>query len=453
MPSWVCAGATSLALEDSPLLGHGLAAVCARLDGLRAILLRNCLIGDADMASALHALASAGACSSAARSGPRLDTLRLAYCHGIADGAVDAATRSFPHLSRVELASCGRLVLPTGSAGNGTVQITRELPPHAHVATQQERGPPLTDAALHALASRCAGLRALSVSGCQFFTDEGVSTVLRGCPLLTELDVSKCTMLDGSFMRALTSPAVAARLTVLLLDGVGSAEQAAAGCRSNAMAAFSAVAAPDVQSGAHAGEARRDAPAAGLGASSFGVTVGEAPVESGGGPSATAGEATSIPNAGGGWRSMGPAFPALITFSLGWCPWLDDATAAVVGASLACSTHLQHLSLHACAALSAAGVRAFRDAAPHPGHLRHLDIAQIPALQDREVASLLAGLSGLEALDISGCSKVGSAAYAAIGSHCPRLRVLGSRLTVRVDGDAVQALATAVEERRAAGAA
>jgi hypothetical protein len=430
MPAWVTAGATALLLEDTAQLGAGLLSVCARLPSLRSLTLRNCGLANPELVSALRRLGLAASARvkdrGEAQPAPALEILSLSHCYGIADDSVAAAAQLMPRLTRVSLSSCGRLVLPTGSAGDGTVQISRAAAPGT---TAPERGPMLTDAALTALAIHCTGLRALCVSGCQFVSDAGVAAVLAACPRLSELDVSKCVMLDGSFLFQLCVPAVAARVVKLNMAGVGSAAHAASACRANALAAFAGQPSlPDV--GGSAASAGGDALAA---SPAFGVLMGTV-------------EAT-------GSARCGSVFPALQQLEIGWCPWLRDDVAAVVAPLLRQSVHLERLSLHACAGLTGAGVRVFRTTLPEPALLRELDIGQIPALQDGEVADVLAGLSGLEELGVSGCSKVGAAAYAAIGRHCPALRRLRSRLAVRVDGAVVQewiSAANALAGRRGA---
>jgi hypothetical protein len=278
-------------------------------------------------------------------------------------------------------------------------------------------------------------LTTLRVAGCRYVTDAGVAAALRGCPSLCELDVSRCELLDGAFFEALAEPQVSGRLRGLALAHVGSAASVAVQCRENAARFF-------------AGSPDAHVPAA----------VGTGGV--GGG-------------AGGG-AALPPllAFPRLAVLDVSWCLWLDDAVLERVARALCAAHGLRALSLHACTAVSGTALQRLGAVLPR-ARLARLDVGQLPACGDEDLAVLIAGAAGaghaafapaaaaaaapqvglpaLTHLDVSS-SRTAERTLAAVGAHCPALVSLRCRVAVRVGGAAFRALIAAArnaaEDRR-----
>lgn len=369
----------------------------------------------------------------------KLTTLILSNCQAGDPLILALAAVPLPRLSALALTECGKTLQPTGTNGDGTVNISRDQPLEAR------GGDPLTDASLAALlgvttAAPSPGtgiwstLQVLRLSQCHFVTDAVIASALAHCPLLHDVDVSKCPLLDGSFLSALRDCEVAGRLTRLVLAGVGSAASTHQACRANAMAAFAAI------------------------------------------------------------DGAPPAFPLLTVIDISWCPWVDDDTLPVLLAALGSSPALKHFAVHACTRVTWRGLAGLAKL-PCVPWLTHLDIGQLPELEDGEVAALLSGSSAAFAsprqrlvvgaggreevvvdtpmhqqqlasshraggapilqaarslvyLDLSGCCRIGTATYTSIGRHCPALTHLRSRVTVKVGSAAFRCWFNAAREAR-----
>jgi len=154
----------------------------------------------------------------------------------------------------------------------------------------------------------------------------------------------------------------------------------------------------------------------------------------------------------------------LAVLDVSWCPWLGDDELALLARALRAAHGLRALSLHACTRVSGAALQRLGAALPR-ARLAHLDVGQLPACSDEDLAALLAGparpasggpahaaggaggapaagapgLPALLFLDVSS-SRTAERTLAAVGQHCPLLATLRCRVAVRVGGTAVRAL-------------
>jgi hypothetical protein len=451
----------SIRLADQPHVGAGLRRALGAATGLRDLELRNCRL-EAGCDGLLQQTHNSPLSSS-------LSSLSLVGCEDVSDVVLHTLGQ-LPALERVDLSESGELLVIAGSEGDGTVLVHRPLPPSpaAPVPTPLLSPTAITGAGLACLlgldpsplaacgpvpqlggpvsapfpalrlppssshpssSSSSSTLTTLRLAKCGFVTDAALAAVLVSCPALRDLDLTRCVLLDGSFLRTLCSGDVAPRLTRLVLSAVGSAARVADSFGANAAAAF-------------------------------------------GGLKGEEGDPPPLP---------APSFPRLRELDVSWCPWVKGPVLPALFLALAGSPSLARLSFHACT--SADGP----DLARHLVALRalpsvvHLDVGQVPSLTDDNVAAILSrrrwgggggggaggrgggggggaaadrdaasnplgpSLPRLSTLDISGCPQVSTLAFAAVGEHCPSLTRLRSRTAVRVGGAAVRALVNAAK--------
>ena len=150
------------------------------------------------------------------RSCPQLTQLDISRCFSISDAALLAAIEGCPRLLDLNVSCCESKL---------TDDVLFKLAEHCSQLTALNLSYcAFGEAALEAVAAGCRGLRSLLLNACskrrtESVTDGFVTALARGCPQLTELDVSQCRALTDRALLALSESCP--QLQTLKLSGNG----------------------------------------------------------------------------------------------------------------------------------------------------------------------------------------------------------------------------------------